>query len=145
MRLEIKAKLHQILDEKIQYFHDAIADLRLSNTETKSSMGDKYETSREMLQQEIMRLQQQLANLNEQKAVLLRMKDEPTSSIRFGSIVTSSVGNFVIAVSLGRFSVSDKEYIAVSEGTPIAKQLIGKTTADSFSFQNKQAEILRIS
>lgn len=145
MRVEIKAKLHQIIDEKIQYFHDAIADLRLSNTETKSSMGDKYETSREMLQQEIMRLQQQLANLSEQKAVLHRMRNEPTTSVRFGSIVSSSVGNFVITISLGRFNVSDKDYIAISEGTPIAQQLIGKTLGDSFSFQNKEACILSIS
>lgn len=145
MRVEIKAKLHQILDEKIQYFQDAIADLRLSNTETKSSMGDKYETSREMLQQEIMRLQQQLANLNEQKAILQRMRNEPTASVRFGSIVSSSVGNFVITISLGRFKVSDKEYIAVSEGTSIAQQLIGKAVGDSFSFQNKEACVLSIS
>lgn len=144
MRVEIKAKLHQIVDEKTQYLQDAIADLRASNTDTKSSMGDKYETSREMLQQEIMRLQQQLANLKEQKSVLQRMRNLPTSSIRFGSLVSSSAGNFVIAISLGRITVFDTEYIAISEETPLAKQLIGKTTEDSFVFQDKEARIFSV-
>src|SRR5690554_4474627 len=126
MRLKIKAKLHQILEEKMQHFEYMIADLRASNNETKSSMGDKYETSREMLQQEIMRLQQQLANVQQQKAVMQHMRETPVQTIGFGSVVTTSVGNFVVAISIGRFKVSEKEYIGISEQTPLAIQLIGK-------------------
>ena len=144
MRLKIKAKLHQILEEKMQHFENMIADLRASNTETKSSMGDKYETSREMLQQEIMRLQQQLANVQQQKAVLNRMREIPSQTIGFGSVITTSVGNFVVAISIGRFKVSEKEYIGISEQTPLAIQLIGKKKEDRFTFQQKDATILEI-
>src|SRR5699024_1476484 len=100
-------------------FENMIEDVRASNNETKSSMGDKYETSREMLQQEIMRLQQQLANVHQQKAVLSQMRDTPAQSIGFGSVVTTTVGNFVVAISIGRFKVSDKEFIGISEQTPL--------------------------
>lgn len=144
MRLKIKAKLQQILGEKMQHFENMIADFRTSNNETKSSMGDKYETSREMLQQEIMRLQQQLANVQQQKAVLNSMRDLPAPTIGFGSVVTTSAGNFVVAISIGRFKVLEKEYIGISEQTPLAKQLIGKKKDDTFVFQQKDAKILQI-
>src|SRR5690625_2514629 len=144
MRLKIKAKLHQILDEKMRHFENMIDDVRASNNETKSSMGDKYETSREMLQQEVMRLQQQLANVQQQKTVLNRMRDLPAQTIGFGSVVTTSAGNFVVAISIGRFKVSEKEFIGISEQTPLAKQLIGKKKGDTFSFQRKEAKILEV-
>lgn len=144
MRLKIKAKLQQILEEKIHHFENMIADLRTSNNDTKSSMGDKFETSREMLQQEIMRLQQQLANVQQQKAVLSHMRERAAQTIGFGSVVTTSVGNFVVAISMGRFKVLEKEYIGISEQTPLAKQLIGKKKEDRFIFQQKEAKIFQV-
>ena len=48
------------ISEKIKTLEHLIAQTRESNNETKSSMGDKYETGREMLQQEINTLQIQL-------------------------------------------------------------------------------------
>ena len=56
----MKAELYQFIteqiDDKITYLNGLIDDLRASNNDTKSSMGDKYETSREMMQQEITKL-----------------------------------------------------------------------------------------
>src|SRR5699024_8167895 len=89
-RNEILSKLHQTLDQKIQYFQNLIEDLRASNTDTKSSMGDKYETSREMLQQEIMQLQRQLDSVLMQKSVLNKVKEPIQEKITFGSIVKTS-------------------------------------------------------
>ena len=48
------------LSEKTDYLEHLISETRAANNETKSSMGDKYETSREMVQQEINNLQVQL-------------------------------------------------------------------------------------
>ena len=48
------------LSEKTDYLEHLISETRDANNETKSSMGDKYETSREMVQQEINNLQVQL-------------------------------------------------------------------------------------
>lgn len=144
MRLKIKTKLDQILEEKIHHFENMINDLRASNNETKSSMGDKYETSREMLQQEITQIQRQLANVKQQKAVLKRMRETPTQTVTFGSVVKTSVGNFVVAISIGKFKVSEEEYIAISEEAPLVRQLIGKKKGDVFIFQQNEAKILHI-
>ena len=48
------------IQDKIKSLEKLIAETRASNNETKSSMGDKYETGREMLQQEINNLQVQV-------------------------------------------------------------------------------------
>lgn len=143
-RTEIIAQLYQIIDQKISYFQTLINDLRASNTETKSSMGDKYETSREMLQQEIMQLQRQLANVQEQKTVLNRMKETSSQTIAFGSVVKTSMGNFVIAISIGQFEISDEKYFGISEQTPLAQQLIEKKEGDTFTIQEKETNILEI-
>ena len=52
--------IEENIQHKIDYLLGLIEDLRVSNNDTKSSMGDKYETSREMMQQEITRIQNQL-------------------------------------------------------------------------------------
>ena len=62
--------ISQKLSEKIQTFEKLIAETRASNNDTKSSMGDKYETGREMLQQEINNLQVQLNEVLKQQDFL---------------------------------------------------------------------------
>ncbi len=59
-KAELLELVKQKISEKIQKLEQLIAETRASNNDTKSSMGDKYETSREMLQQEINNLQLQL-------------------------------------------------------------------------------------
>ena len=60
-----KAKILELvkskISEKIGNLERLIAETRASNNDTKRSMGDKYETGREMLQQEINNLQLQLS------------------------------------------------------------------------------------
>jgi hypothetical protein len=60
---EILKIIHQKLSQKIETLEKMIAETRASNNETKSSMGDKYETSREMVQQEINNLQIQMISI----------------------------------------------------------------------------------
>lgn len=143
-RPEIIAKLHQITEEKINHFQRLIDDLRDSNTETKSSMGDKYETSREMLQQEIRQIQSQLLVFQNHQSILNRIKENPSTNIALGSIVQTSFGNFVIASSLGEFIVEEVKYISISEQTPLAQQLLGKKVGETFEINQKEFQILEV-
>ena len=59
-KAELLELVKEKISEKIQKLEQLIAETRVSNNDTKSSMGDKYETSREMLQQEINKLELQL-------------------------------------------------------------------------------------
>lgn len=65
----IKSKIK----DKIKSLEKLIAETRASNNETKSSMGDKYETGREMLQQEINNLQVQLNEVIKQQSILQKL------------------------------------------------------------------------
>lgn len=143
-RKKIIRQLHQITEEKIEYLQGLIEDLRSSNTETKSSMGDKYETSREMLQQEIRQIQSQLLNFQNHQNILNRIKELPSDTIQLGSIVMTSFGNFVVASSLGEFELDGQKFISISEQTPLAQQILGKKSGDSFQINQMTHRIIAI-
>lgn len=143
-REKIIARLNEIVDEKIQQFQSMIDDLRSSNTETKSSMGDKYETSREMLQQEIMHIQRQLAVFQEHQSQVRKLTESVSEIIKTGSVVKTTFGNFVIVTSLGEFQLEGEKFISISEQTPLAQQLIGKKDGESFSIQGKSYQVLKV-
>lgn len=140
-RIVIIAKLNQIVEEKILQFQGMIDDLRSSNTETKSSMGDKYETSREMLQQEIMQIQRQLAVFQEHQSQVRKLTEIASETIKTGSIVKTTFGNFIIITSLGEFQADGEKFVSISEQTPLAQQLIGKKVGESYLIQQKAYHI----
>lgn len=143
-RKAIIAQLHQIVEEKIRQFQGMIDDLRSSNTETKSSMGDKYETSREMLQQEIMQIQRQLAVFQAHQIQVRKLTENVSEAIKTGSMVKTTFGNFIIITSLGELEVDDEKFVSISEQTPLAKELMGKKVGDAFSIQQKDYKVLEV-
>ena len=98
---EILQIIQTKLSEKIDNLERLIYETRASNNETKSSMGDKYETTREMVQQEINNLQVQLNENVRAKNSLKLLNINPHQIIRSGSLVETDKGFFFIAVSLG--------------------------------------------
>lgn len=134
----------QKISEKILKLEQLIAETRASNNETKSSMGDKYETSREMLQQEINNLQIQL---NEQQKALQILKNiHPVShkAIGLGSLVETDKGQFFIAVSLGEITYGQEKIFIISADSPIAKAMWGKKQNDDFQINKISQKIKNI-
>ncbi|HIY76237.1 MAG TPA: GreA/GreB family elongation factor [Candidatus Sphingobacterium stercorigallinarum] len=123
----------------------AVAQDTLHN-ETKSSMGDKYETSREMVQQDLNRLTQQERQLQEE---LTRLSQVPMqalgNTVTLGSIVETDQYTYFIAVSLGVQRIGRNDYMCVSPQAPIAKLMIGKKKGDQIEFRGNTTQILRIS
>ena len=62
------------ISAKIKIFENLIVETRASSNDTKSSMGDKYETGREMLQQEINNIQRQLNEVLNQQGFFQKFK-----------------------------------------------------------------------
>ena len=104
---EILQIIQKKLSEKIDNLERLIAETRASNNETKSSMGDKYETSREMVQQEINNLQIQLNENLRAKNSLKLMNINAHQIVGLGSLVKTDKGLFYIAVSLGEIIFND--------------------------------------
>ena len=144
----MKAELYELIkhkiEEKITYFNHLIEDLRASNNDTKSSMGDKYETSREMMQQEITRIQNQLNDVLIQQDIFSKIKIIDNPSVGLGSYVETSMGNFCIACSFGEIENNGKKIFILSTQTPLVKELIGKSKNDLFEINNKSFQILDV-
>ncbi|WP_374446576.1 hypothetical protein [Epilithonimonas sp.] len=132
------------LSEKIQNFEKLIAETRASNNDTKSSMGDKYETGREMLQQEINNLQVQLNEVLNQLNFLKTFLIKPCDKAEKGAIVKTEKGLFFISVSLGEITFENQKIICISPESPLAKAIHGKRKNEVFTINNINQKIENI-
>lgn len=115
-------------------------------SDTKSSAGDKYETSREMIQQDLTRYQVQLLQAQQDLGLLQQLhlkKEQPV--VTLGSLVKTDKGFYFIAISLGNIKLEDKPYIVISASSPIGKLFFGKAAGEHIVFNGSQQEILEIS
>ena len=117
----------------------AIAEAQqAANNDTKSSAGDKYETGREMAQQETNR---NLAQLNEANKLMVALNQvgvkSTSATVDTGSLVTTNNGDFYIAISAGSLYLNGKNYFAVSPASPIGLKLKGKRAGEEFNLNGK--------
>lgn len=139
--LEILAKK---LSDRVSNLERLIVETRASNNETKSSMGDKYETSREMIQQEINRLQMQLNEAITQRETLTKIPLKLSVIAETGALVETTGGLFFISTSAGELQVEDKRIFTVSPVSPFAKSIIGKNAGDVFLLNGSAQQIINI-
>lgn len=132
------------LSEKIRNFEKLIAETRASNNDTKSSMGDKYETGREMLQQEINNLQVQLNEVLRQQDFLKTILIKPSDKAEKGAIVKTEKGLFFISISLGEITFENQKIICISPESPLAKAMNGKISEEIFSVNSITQKIISI-
>jgi len=124
------------ISEKIKIFENLIAETRASSNDTKSSMGDKYETGREMLQQEINNIQRQLNETLNQQNFLKKLNTETCTKVQNGALVKTDKGFFYISVSAGEIVFAGKKIMTISSESPLAKAMFGKKIAETFIINN---------
>jgi transcription elongation GreA/GreB family factor len=143
----IKTSLFELclkfIQERVQTAEFALKQAReASNDDTKSSAGDKFETSREMMQQDIDRNKRLLIDAEENQRVLHSLKDAPFSeSARNGSLVYTNNGNFYLSISAGQLQLDKELFFAISAVSPIGKLLLGKKKGEQFDFNGKKYQI----
>lgn len=146
LKQQVFDKCTDALNIKIEEMLIEVGQLRTGiANDSKSSMGDKYETSREMMQQEINRLEQQIS-INKQHLFMLKATSTNQNSdiITKGSLVETNIGNFLIAISFGELKLDDFSCFLISEVAPIAKLLMGKTKKNQIEINKKQVNILNV-
>ncbi|OWK74358.1 hypothetical protein CBW16_02805 [Flavobacteriaceae bacterium JJC] len=141
---EILKIIHDKLSEKISHLEHLIAETRAANNETKSSMGDKYETSREMVQQEINNLQIQLNENVRAKNSLKLINTNLHQTVGLGSLVETDKGMFYIAVSLGSVEKDQRRIFLISPESPLAQAMTGKSEGSEFSLNAVKQTIKNI-
>lgn len=141
----------EFIENRIKTIRNAIQETQASaDEETKSSAGDKYETGLSMMQLDMEKQAEQLAEAIRTRDALHQVKvfDEMNGAsnggIRPGNAVETSQGNFYIAISAGQLKANDKTYFAISPATPIGSKLIGLKVGDKFAFNSKEYSISKI-
>ena len=132
-----------LLKGRIETLQSGIASAReTAHNESKSSAGDKYETTRAMMHLEIDKLGISLAEanrlfiLNEQASIANGAK-----KVGLGSLVSLNNQWYFFGAGLGKIIVNDKTVFAVSIDAPIAKVLNGKVEGDRIEWNGKTHRI----
>ncbi len=136
-----------LLDDRLQVAWKAMEAAQDSaNDQSKSSAGDKYETSRSMGQLDRSMHARQYEQVRQERVVLDRIgESEALSRGAVGALLETSAGWFFISVSLGTVQFDNKTVIAVSSSSPVGLSFLGKETGAQFQFLNKQHKIIAIS
>ena len=96
--------------------------------EEKNSAGDKYETSRENMTQDLNSLEKQIKQGKMDLEELYRLqaiKDTPPT-IQEGALLQLGTDWFLLAVSIGQVKVDDKQVFLLSKNSPLGEMLVGK-------------------
>jgi transcription elongation GreA/GreB family factor len=142
-----KSQVHRaclaLIRSKLADLKTSIQDAQEAATEdTKSSAGDKYETSREMIQQEIDKATAQVATFDQMQEWLSRIEpSQKQKTIAFGSLVRCNEGCYYFSVSLGKLSVEGQTVYALSMASPLGQALAGKTAGETVSFRGRDIQI----
>jgi len=126
---EIKEQLYAALkkqvEQRITTARHAMQSAQESrDNETKSSVGDKHETSRAMMQIEQERNKIQLI-----KAMGLKKELDQININKTKTIV--ELGR----ECLGKIEINAEKYFAISKKSPVGKSLLGKSNGDNFKWQ----------
>ncbi|MEM7550482.1 MAG: hypothetical protein AAF363_12445 [Bacteroidota bacterium] len=134
------------LSDTIERLKTDLEKLNTSSEEdTKSSAGDKYETSREMIQQERDKLGRNLQETLKMHQSLKSISiSRAFSKVKRGSIVETSKAVYFISVPLGQISVDGKHVFVISPLAPIAQNMLDKSASDFFEINGSKQEIFKV-
>ena len=147
IKTELISFCQTYIEEHILAATQAIADARKSSAnETNSSAGDKYETSREMLQGVIEQYTHQLQEAQKlrENLQMIIQNISMTKKAGAGSVVETNSGNFFLAIPAGLTEIQGNKYTIISLYSPIGKLLLEKGKGDKLTFNGKEYTITKI-
>ena len=142
----LRHHLLAMLEERIQIARELLqSSIESRNEDTKSSAGDKYETGRAMMQQQIDMYQ---AELHKAEMLYNAMKaSDPGKSVDFvstGSFVVTDSGVYFISAGVGKVIFENQEIFVISPAAPVAQQLMNKKKGQLADFAGKQYKVILI-
>jgi transcription elongation GreA/GreB family factor len=114
--------------------------------EEKNSAGDKYETSRENMTQDLNSLEKQIKQSKLDLDELYRLqsiKDTPPT-VQEGALVQLGTDWFLLAVSVGQVKIDDKQVFLLSKNSPLGELLLGKKKNEAIQFRGKPQTITEL-
>ncbi|MFL0684498.1 MAG: hypothetical protein ACK4SF_10835 [Algoriphagus aquaeductus] len=141
---EFKAKVYQTAIDLLKQKEALLAEERKNIIESileeeKNSAGDKYETSRETMTQDLNSIEKQIKQSKLDLEELYRLntiKDTPPT-VQEGALVKLGAEWFLLAVSIGQIKVNDSKVFLLSKNSPLGELLIGKKKKEQINFRGK--------
>ena len=143
----IKSQLYQEivlrLEENIQEAQLAYAQAKESrDSDTKSSAGDKYETGREMMQREMDKCSALIDQNRHSMQIIQHVPIHRTyESIDKGALIVTDRGTYYMLVGLGKISLEQKDYFAISPESPIGSLFLGKKVGEFILLREQKITI----
>ena len=135
-KADVITALQTELNQKLAYQKDTLQAAIISrNSDTKSSAGDKFETSREMVQIEITKIEAEI--LKTQQFI----QHLTTNTAK---LVITDRSIFFIAIAFGKLMVSGTEVFCISNSAPISQALVNTKTSQQFEFGGVPYKVLDI-
>ena len=146
LKKELYRQCRDYVNKRLETVQEIISsNQKALQSETKSSAGDKHETSRAMLQLEMEKAGQQLSGIFLMKDVLAKVElSEASKYAHLGSIVFTNTGTFFLSIAAGKLTVEGVEYYAISISSPIGKLLLGKQEKEEVYLNGKHIKITKI-
>ena len=143
LKHELILRCHQYADSRIATARQAMSEAQTAaNEESKSSVGDKYETGRSMMQIEGEKAAHQLAEATKLKDLLHKISPEPQNQrIGSGSLVITNTRKIFISIGIGKLDLNGEEILVVAPTSPLGKALMGCSVNDSVTFNGESMVI----
>lgn len=138
--------IKQVIDNKCvkaqEYMESIVQSIQ---AESKSTAGDKHDTTRELMQQERNKAAQNLNNqLLAKKTLIQLVYNDGNKKAGFGSLISTDKGWIFIGLALGKIVFKDIEVICISPLSPLARVLEGCIEKDILSFNAIEYEIQKV-
>ncbi len=142
----IIATAQNLLQSKLIELEKAIFNVQnAANEESKSSMGDKYETGRAMAQNDRAMLENQKNELLKDISTFENINfEQATEFVKNGSLLQTSIGYILVSVSLGKIMDDGVSVMLISSASPLGTELTGKKVKETVTMNGRPIQILGI-
>lgn len=146
-KIQFKQALKQhginIITARIEHAKQSMDNAQAAaNSESKSSAGDKYETSRSMNQLEKnMHATQLAANQQELAALMTIDCSKIYDAVINGAVVETNTAMYFIAAGIGKVMFEEQTIFFLSPAAPLSKVLLQKRKNDTVIFNGKSMQI----
>jgi hypothetical protein len=135
-KADVIIALQTELNQKLAYQKDTLQAAIISrNSDAKSSAGDKFETSREMVQIEITKIEAEILKTQQFIQHL---------TTNTAQLVITDRSIFFIAIAFGKLMVSGTEVFCISNSAPISPALVNTKISQQFEFGGVPYKVLDI-
>ena len=143
LKKELYKQCNSFVNKRLQTVEEIISsNQKALQSETKSSAGDKYETSREMINQEINQIGNQIQNVRTQQGLMTKLNFDEKKQTCLGAIFGTSKSIFCWSTSAGKVKFQDEVVMCISSQSPFAQTCHDKNVGEKVGMANMETEVL---